>query len=154
MERMSTCSVPEQGHKRVKESLGESRLMCGIVGQINRSSPVDFHRFDRMVDTLTNRGPDGKGTKFLEDDRVALGHRRLSIIDLSEAGSQPMPNEDGTLWLTFNGEIYNFRSLRAELERLGHVFRSSTDSETIIHSFEEWGEQCLHRLKGMFAFAE
>lgn len=103
------------------------------------------------LDLLVHRGPDGGG--LWTDGRCALGHRRLSILDLSDRGCQPMPNEEGTLWLTFNGEIYNFRELRSELQAAGHRFRSQTDSEVILHGFEQWGRGCLARLRGMFAFA-
>jgi asparagine synthase (glutamine-hydrolysing) len=106
-----------------------------------------------MLDSLADRGPDGRGTKMLAEGRVLLGHRRLSIIDLSNSGAQPMSNEDGTVWLTCNGEIYNYRRLRQELIRLGHAFRSDSDSETIIHAYEEWGVDCIHRFRGIFAFA-
>src|SRR5262245_56028545 len=127
--------------------------MCGIVGMWNKAGAVNTIMFDHMVDSLSNRGPDGRGTMFLEKGRLALGHRRLSIIDLSDAGSQPMANETGTLWLTFNGEIYNFLSLRRELEHRGYTFRSHTDSEVIIHAYEEWGTDCVHKFRGIFAFA-
>ncbi|MFH1550211.1 MAG: hypothetical protein ABIH04_06600, partial [Planctomycetota bacterium] len=98
-----------------------------------------------------HRGPDGEG--FHIDGRVGLAHRRLSIIDLTEAASQPMPNEDETLWLVFNGEIYNYIELREELKKSGHRFRSKTDSEVVLHAYEEWGEECLQRFNGMWAFA-
>jgi len=128
--------------------------MCGINGQINfNDKPIDPTLFLKMRDTLTHRGPDGCGQYFSKDRKVALGHRRLTLIDLTEAGSQPMTNEDGSLWLTYNGEIYNFHKLRALLEKAGHRFVSSSDSEVIIHGYEEWGDQVLQRLKGMFAFA-
>ena len=84
---------------------------------------------------------------------VGLAHRRLSIIDLSTAGHQPMTNEDGSMWLTYNGEVYNHADLRAELEPAGHTYRSHTDSETIIHAFEEWGDRGVEHFRGMFAFA-
>ena len=101
---------------------------------------------------MTPRGPDGCG--FAAGPGFALGHRRLSIIDLSDAGSQPMSNEDGTIQIVFNGEIYNFIELRPELERAGHHFRSRTDTEVLIHGFEEWGLECLlRRIRGMYAFA-
>ena len=82
-----------------------------------------------------------------------LGHTRLSIIDLSDAGKQPMCNEDGTVWISYNGEVYNFPELRHELEAKGHRFRSGTDTEVILHGYEEWGEGCVERLRGMFSFA-
>ena len=105
-----------------------------------------------MRDTLVHRGPDGFGSWFSTDKKIALGHRRLSFLDLTESGKQPMCNEDGTLWLTFNGEIYNYVELKRELELSGHQFKSTTDSEVIIHGFEQWGKEVLNKLKGMFAF--
>ena len=105
-----------------------------------------------MLKTLAHRGPDGQDCMFLHGNRVGLGHHRLSIIDLSEVGAQPMPNEDAMVWLVFNGEIYNFPQLREALIRKGHAFRSRTDSEVIIHAYEEWGEDCVHHLRGIFAF--
>ena len=126
--------------------------MCGIVGYLHQKKTIAHDVFDRMVSTLSQRGPDGQGTVFLEGERVALGHRRLSIIDLSDAGEQPMTNEDGSVWLTFNGEIYNYQSLRRRLEQRGHVFQSDSDSETLIHAYEEWREECIRHLQGIFAF--
>jgi asparagine synthase (glutamine-hydrolysing) len=105
-----------------------------------------------MIQTLRNRGPDGWGEHYVDDHGLALGHTRLSIIDLSDAGRQPMCNEDGSVWLVFNGEIYNYRALRAQLERKGHSFRSSTDSEVIVHAYEEWGDACVRSFRGIFAF--
>ncbi|MCA9245925.1 MAG: asparagine synthase (glutamine-hydrolyzing) [Planctomycetales bacterium] len=127
--------------------------MCGILGQLAKQTTVDCDVFARMLSTLANRGPDGQGIEVLADGRVALGHRRLAIIDLTEAAAQPMPNEDATIWLTFNGEIYNFRELRRELEQAGHCFRSQSDSETILHAYEQWGDDCVTHLRGIFAFA-
>jgi len=127
--------------------------MCGIVGQVNIAEHINEKVFNSMRDTLQHRGPDGAGTEFLRDGKVALGHRRLSIIDLSEAGKQPMSNEDGSVWVTFNGEIYNFQVIRAELEKKGHHFKSHTDTEILVHGYEEWGTELLHRIKGMYAFA-
>lgn len=127
--------------------------MCGIIGQINKRTSISLTTFNEMRDTLKHRGPDGFGTELLQNDTVALGHRRLSIIDLSEAGRQPMSNEDGSIWLTYNGEVYNYISLKEELLRQGHIFKSNTDSEVLIHGYEEWGiEGLLKKLKGMFAF--
>lgn len=125
--------------------------MCGIIGEMNDVS-VDLDTFETMRDSMQHRGPDDASTYSTADGSVALGHRRLSIIDLSDAGCQPMPNEDDTIWLVFNGEIYNFQSLREELVDAGHTFRSDTDSEVIIHGYEEWGRDCVERLRGMFAF--
>lgn len=132
--------------------------MCGIVG-IWRSaspeggSPLDSRLLDRMRDALAHRGPDAFGSWIASDGVVGLGHRRLSIVDLSEAARQPMSNEDGSLWITYNGEIYNHAAVRPELERLGHRYRSRSDTETLLHAYEEWGPGCLDRLHGMFAFA-
>ena len=104
-----------------------------------------------MTKSIEHRGPDGEGVHI--DRGAGLGHRRLSIIDLSDAGRQPMTNEDGRYWITFNGEIYNYRELRQELVSRGHCFRSQTDTEVILHLFEESGAACVDRLNGMFAFA-
>ena len=130
--------------------------MCGICGKIDfTGSPVDENLLRRMTDILSHRGPDDSGVYLRHQDKVScgLGHRRLSIIDLSEAGRQPMPNEDKTIWMVFNGEIYNFAILREELEKKGHCFTSRTDSEVIIHLFEEEGSAGVARLVGMFALA-
>lgn len=124
--------------------------MCGILGTIGQPPAAEV--FDRMLDTLAHRGPDGRGVRLLNDGGVRLGHRRLAIIDLSPDGAQPIGNEDGTVWLTYNGEIYNYRELRVELQRRGHRFASHTDSEVIVHAWEEWGEDCVSRLRGIFAF--
>lgn len=104
-----------------------------------------------MVKSLAHRGPDDQGTIALGE--VVLGHTRLSIIDLSKAGHQPMSNDDGSVWITYNGEIYNFGELREELRLKGYRFKSNTDTEVILHGYEEWGEQVLDRLNGMFSFA-
>ncbi len=129
--------------------------MCGIAGILafNEGLALDESTIGRMTDALRHRGPDDSGTCIRADERVALGHRRLSIIDLSSAGHQPMANEDGTVWITYNGEIYNHRELRAGLEARGHLFRSATDTEAIVHLYEEDGPACVERLHGMFAFA-
>jgi len=126
--------------------------ICGIVGAVNE--PL----LRRMADALRHRGPDDVGFYLGADPadghtRLALGMRRLSIIDLTPAGHQPMSNEDGTVWIVFNGEIYNFKELRADLEKKGHRFKSRTDTEVIVHLYEEMGEECVHALRGMFAFA-
>ena len=104
-----------------------------------------------MTSALGHRGPDAEG--YWTDEVCALGHRRLAIIDTSEMGRQPLSNEDGRVWITFNGEIYNFQALRRDLEGLGHQFRTLTDTETIVHAYEQWGTACVDRLRGMFAFA-
>ncbi len=127
--------------------------MCGIAGRVNFRSeaPVSGELIRGMCDLLAHRGPDGDGTYV--KGAVGLGHRRLAIIDLSAAGRQPMSTDDGRLWVTYNGEIYNFRSLRAELEGRGHVFRTRTDTEALLLAYREFGIDCLSRLRGMFAFA-
>ena len=132
--------------------------MCGIVGALvfNAGSfSVSEDYLSRMRDTMIHRGPDGSGVWVRADGRVGLGHRRLSIIDLSAAAAQPMMNEDGTLRVVFNGEIYNHAEIRAELERLGgHRWRTDhSDTEVILHAFEQWGISCLQRFRGIFAFA-
>ena len=121
--------------------------MCGIAG----FSWKDEELVTRMADTIAHRGPDQHGV--YTDEAVSLAHRRLSIIDLSEHGRQPMSNEDGSVWVTYNGEIYNFRELREALEAKGHVFRSHTDTEVIVHAYEEYGPACVQWFNGMFAFA-
>ncbi len=126
--------------------------MCGICGKINfTSEPVTEQLIAGMASTLRHRGPDDEGVYV--KGRVGLGHKRLSIIDLSPAGHQPMTNEDGTVWIVFNGEIYNFPALKEELEKKGHVFRSHSDTEVILHLYEEDGPECVRKLRGMFAFA-
>jgi asparagine synthase (glutamine-hydrolysing) len=127
--------------------------VCGICGAAGFSDgfPVDQAILARMTASLAHRGPDGSGTWV--QGPVGLGHRRLSIVDLSEAGRQPMSNEDGTVWITYNGEVYNHLALRAELERKGHIFRSRTDTETLVHLYEEEGPAFVERLQGMFALA-
>lgn len=130
--------------------------MCGIAGLFRPQIAVtteDVSAVQRMLRAQHHRGPDGEGL-LAPTAQVVLGHRRLAIIDRSEAGQQPMSNEDGTVWITYNGEIYNFSALRAELTQRGHTFRSGTDTEVIVHGYEEWGiEGVLARLQGMFAFA-
>jgi len=127
--------------------------MCGIAGIVSETAGLLGllePQLAPMIDAQAHRGPDAWGV--WSDERCALGHRRLSIIDLSEAGRQPMSNADGNLLITFNGEIYNFQQLRRELEGLGHNFRTLTDTETIIYAYEQWGVDCLAKLRGMFAF--
>ncbi|MFZ4695228.1 MAG: asparagine synthetase B family protein [Verrucomicrobiia bacterium] len=127
--------------------------MCGILGYVAKGAVAPAReRFERAVDMLDHRGPDRRGTWYSPDGRVGLGFRRLSILDL-EGGDQPMANEDGSLHLVFNGEIYNFRALREGLERKGHRFATRSDTETILHHYEERGEACVEDFRGMFAFA-
>lgn len=127
--------------------------MCGIVGQLGEAGSITAAAVVAARDTLVHRGPDDAGVYVSGDGSVGLGHRRLSIIDLSAAARQPMANRSGRVRLIFNGEIYNFRGLRAELECRGHAFASASDSEVILHAYEEWGASCVARLEGMFAFA-
>jgi len=125
--------------------------MCGIAGFFVNGGSVDRRpTLRRMTDSLRHRGPDDEG--FYVDESVALGVRRLSIIDL-ETGRQPIANEDGTVWVVQNGEIYNFRELRDELERRGHRFRTASDTEVLVHAYEQYGGEFVSRLDGMFALA-
>ena len=124
--------------------------MCGICGVVGAGGPVAERRVCRMMDALTHRGPDDKG--MLVRHGAIFGVRRLSIIDLS-GGRQPIYNEAGDVGVVFNGEIYNFPQLRLALENRGHRFRTRTDTEVIVHAYEEWGDRCLDHLRGMFAFA-
>jgi asparagine synthase (glutamine-hydrolysing) len=126
--------------------------MCGIAGIVaaERLHPEDHARMAAMRDILAHRGPDDTGTYV--DEWAALGHRRLSIVDLA-AGHQPIANEGNTVWIVFNGEIYNHADVRVELEAAGHHYRTRSDTETIVHAFEQWGDACVEHLRGMFAFA-
>ena len=149
--------------------------MCGIVGIVAADGTVDPHVLQRMNDLVAHRGPDGEGFLLASgnwdqlrysfqrraDDgaiknspvRVGLGHRRLAILDLSDRGLQPMRTPDGRTWIVFNGEIYNHREIRSVLESAGHEFATRTDTEVLLKAYLEWGEDCLDRLDGMFAFA-
>ena len=129
--------------------------MCGIAGWLAADTLlVDPSVLGRMRDTLAHRGPDGAGLWISDDGGIGLAFRRLAIIDLAETANQPMPNEDGSVQIVFNGEIYNHRALRRELEERGHRFRTDhSDTETIVHGYEEWGDEVVHHLTGMFAFA-
>src|SRR5213593_1085991 len=126
--------------------------MCGIAGivSLDLREPVEEARVKRMRDVLRHRGPDGEG--LWAEGPVGLGHRRLAIVDVA-GGHQPMANEDETVWITYNGEIYNHAALRPGLEARGHRYRTRSDTETILHAYEEDGERCVERLDGMFAFA-
>jgi asparagine synthase (glutamine-hydrolysing) len=126
--------------------------MCGIAGIVS-SDRLRAHDSDRVIemrDVLAHRGPDAAG--LFADDHAALGHRRLSIVDLA-AGKQPLANEDETVWITYNGEIYNHADVRQHLEEHGHTYRTRSDTETIVHAYEQWGDECVDHLRGMFAFA-
>src|SRR3954451_5335366 len=124
--------------------------MCGIAGTLNRDGPVEPQLVERMCETLAHRGPDSRG--LVSDDGVAIGVARLAVIDL-EGGAQPIASEDGAVVVVCNGEIYNYRELRDELAERGHRFSTRSDTEVIAHLYEELGDACVERLRGMFAFA-
>jgi asparagine synthase (glutamine-hydrolysing) len=123
--------------------------MCGICGKYSPSG-VEIEELNSMLDTIVHRGPDDSG--YYVNGNMGLGSRRLSIIDL-ETGNQPISNEDGTIWVVYNGEMYNYRALRAQLESKGHLFRTHSDTEVLVHLYEEVGESCVEQISGMFAFA-
>lgn len=126
--------------------------MCGITGIFNLNrAPISVDVLKRMTDTLKHRGPDGEG--FWTDSYIGFGHRRLSIIDLSPLGNQPMKTDDNNFIITYNGEVYNFQEIRSELERKGYKFKSRTDTEVVLNSFKEWGADCVNKFNGMFAFS-
>ena len=126
--------------------------MCGIAGKVDfRDRLVERELIERMCATIVHRGPDSEG--IYTASGIGLGQRRLAIIDLDERAVAPLSNEDGSVWVTFNGEIYNFRELRLLLERRGHAFRTNGDTEVLVHLYEEYGSDCVHHLRGMFAFA-
>jgi len=131
--------------------------MCGIIGWLSTKTPVMRARFEAMTDRLSHRGPDGRGTAYFRDDRIALGHRRLAIQDLSSAGAQPMQwrssQYEPGLAVTFNGEIYNHPELRRDLESHGAVYTPGGDTETLLHAYLRWGPAMVERLRGIFAFA-
>ena len=122
--------------------------MCGIAGIISKN-PINRDKFEKMVDLVSYRGPDDRGTFY--DGNVAFGHRRLSILDLSQAGHQPFIDEQYVL--VYNGEIYNYQVLRRELENHGYRFSTNTDTEVLIKSYKHWGSECVQKLNGMWAFA-
>src|SRR5438067_5542484 len=125
--------------------------MCGIAGMMSfDQQPVSLDQLQAMCAAISHRGPDEEG--FYVGQGVGLGIRRLSIIDM-KAGHQPVHNEDGTIWVVFNGEIYNFRELQTQLKDLGHTFYTANDTEVIVHLYEEYGGHCVEHLRGMFAFA-
>jgi asparagine synthase (glutamine-hydrolysing) len=126
--------------------------MCGICGKLSfdQEQSVEPNLIEAMTNVIAHRGPDGSGIHVAGP--IGLGHRRLSIIDLT-TGDQPMCNEDGTVWVVYNGEIYNYQELRTELLALGHRFKSATDTEVLVHAYEEWGEASVARMRGMFAYA-
>src|SRR5881396_3126495 len=126
--------------------------MCGITGQFNfqRREPVERETIARMARSIAHRGPDDEG--YFIEGPVGLGFRRLSIIDLA-GGHQPMSDQEESVWVIFNGEIYNFLELRRELEGYGHVFRTRSDTEVIVQGYKQWGDEVLNRLNGMFGLA-
>src|SRR5713101_7422496 len=145
--------LPTTHVKTFRGSSGGTKdlAMCGLAGFLQNGLQNDRRRtVQRMADTLRHRGPDSEG--FYVDGFFALGGRRLRIIDL-ETGDQPISNETGTVWGALNGEIYNFQALRHDLQRLRHHFRTLSDTEVVVHAYEEWGEDCVHHLDGMFALA-
>src|SRR6266851_1002186 len=125
--------------------------MCGIIGAVS-AAPIDGGLIEEMRDRMVHRGPDHAGIWLSEGAQVCLGHRRLSIIDLSPEANQPLLAHDGRFVITFNGEIYNFQELRRELLARGATFQTRSDTEVLVEAFRIWGEQCLDRLSGMFAF--
>src|SRR5690349_5345140 len=141
--------------RRPTSPAGRTSGMCGIAGAIVSGGALDRGTVERMLDLIAHRGPDGHGIVELpgpDGARVYLGHRRLAIIDPNGA-AQPMRDAEAGLTITFNGEIYNFRALRGELEALGHRFARDSDTEVLLHAYRQWGEACVDRLRGMFAFA-
>ncbi|HNM14722.1 MAG TPA: asparagine synthetase B, partial [bacterium] len=125
--------------------------MCGIAALIN-TKPTDGALIQRMTDIVSYRGPDGDGHNGFDGNRVWLGQRRLAIIDLSNAGREPMSYKNERYWITYNGEVYNYIELRRELEAVGYVFASKTDTEVVLAAYDYWGTECLHRFNGMWAF--
>src|SRR3989337_736529 len=127
--------------------------MCGIVGLCSLNKRTDKTVLTSMRDALTHRGPDDAGIYFDQECNVGLGHRRLSVLDLSSFGHQPMSNDNGSIWITYNGEVYNYREIREELIKKGYNFKSDSDTEVVIKAYEEWGIDCVHKFIGMFALA-
>src|SRR5215212_7626550 len=125
--------------------------MCGIAAIHSRKQSVDQDRLCRAMNALRHRGPDDEGLWISRDYRTGLGHRRLSVIDL-ETGTQPISNEDGSVVVIVNGELYGFEEIRRQLEQRGHRFSTKSDSEIVVHLYEEMGEDCVHALRGEFAF--
>ena len=127
--------------------------MCGILAIASPLKKLEKSQVFNLLSTLSHRGKDNQTVVLRQDEHVGIGHVRLSLIDLSEQANQPMSNEDLSVWLTFNGEIYNYKTLQNELIQLGHIFKSKSDAEVIIHGYEQWGTDVLQKLNGMFAFA-
>src|SRR5436305_312090 len=148
---MSTARCVRSGRAR-RRKRNVDLTMCGIAGFVSTTA-LDSdarERALRMRDVITHRGPDEAGLRL--DARAALAHRRLSIVDL-KTGQQPLSNEDGSIWVVFNGEIYNHADIRRDLQSRGHRYRTLSDTESIVHAYEEWGDECMQYFRGMFAFA-
>ena len=128
--------------------------MCGIAGIVHPDQEKASEAIQSMNHAQAHRGPDDDGAEFMpaSDGWLGLGHRRLAIIDVSPVGHQPMLDPDTGNWITFNGEIYNFLELRRDLERMGSVFRTKTDTEVILKAYAQWGTGCVSRMRGIFAF--
>nr|WP_244645793.1 asparagine synthase (glutamine-hydrolyzing) [Bradyrhizobium campsiandrae] len=140
---------PGPGARPANINIGE--CVCGIFGLLCKTGPVDATEVERLTDLVAHRGPDGRGVRV--SGNVGLGHRRLAIIDLTDDGAQPMRDRRLPVWITYNGEIYNYLELRAELEALGHVFHTASDTEVLLAAYIQWGEGCLDRFNGMWSFA-
>lgn len=137
---------------RLRQQLNSNRRhVCGIFGIVTKTGFVDPEQVGQLTDLVAHRGPDGRGTRVVGN--IGLGHRRLAIIDLSDDGAQPMRDTRYPIWITYNGEIYNYLELRAELETLGFVFQTSSDTEVLLAAYVCWGEECLNRFNGMWSFA-
>ena len=144
------CGFSADNNETTKERIkfkGDTH-MCGFVGYVNQKD-VPAHTINDMADRIKHRGPDDEA--YFSDDQAVMGFRRLSIIDLAH-GKQPMYNRDQTKVLTFNGEIYNYQEIRADLQKLGYEFKTDVDSEVLIHGYDAWGPKLLDRLRGMYAF--
>ena len=124
--------------------------MCSILGFVNCGNKELLNQCNLI---MGHRGPDGRGVKWFDESNSGLAHNRLSIIDLSEAASQPMNSEDKRYWIVYNGEVYNYKDIRKELALKGYKFKSDSDTEVILNSYIEWGEKCLQKFNGMFSFA-
>src|ERR1700704_887806 len=127
--------------------------MCGIAGVYAPEARLDGDIVDPMLASMAHRGPDDRGTQVLSGGELVFGHLRLSILDLSPLGHQPMGTADGKTWIVYNGEVYNFREVRSDLQALGWVFRSESDTEVILAAYRTWGLDAVERFRGMFAFA-
>ena len=127
--------------------------MCGILGKISLTEKIDASLMKRALDLMIHRGPDADGVWMNSSENIWFGHRRLSILDLSELGTQPMVSFDGKLVIVFNGEIYNFKSIKNDLRKKGYIFRSESDTEVLLNAWHCWKEETLQKIDGMFAFS-